>query len=108
MFAEELAKIKEVEDQAVQLQKKSKSDSKKALEDARQEAEKIVSEAEMSAKENYGRLLGEGQEIAEAKYTEYIKKVEAESKVMIQEARLRENVAVDFIVERIVGTSVNN
>lgn len=108
MFVEELTKIKESENRADELQKKARTESKQILENAKAQSKKIIEGAEARARDIYESLVEAGQKESDEQYNLFLKKTEDECVQMIEKARDNEEKAVEIIVERIVGSSVNN
>lgn len=108
MFAEELAKIKEAEAKADELQKKAKIESRQALAAAGVKADQIVENAENRAKEMYDSMLAEGEKISRQQYDLFLDETEKQCRDMAEKAAAGENKAVDLIAERIVSGSVNS
>lgn len=107
MFAEELAKIKESEEKAEQLQKAAKTQAKQALAEAKSKAEHKLEEAEKKAQEIKDALHGEGQDISDEQYRAFMAQTEKDCADMIAKGQENADKAVQFIAERIVSTSVN-
>ena len=107
MFVEEITRIRESEAQAEELQKNAKLESKKSLSDAKTQADRIVEEAELKAKEIYDTYIQEGQEEAEKQFEQFIKETHEKCDALIAKAKDNEDKAVELIAERIVRNSVD-
>lgn len=107
MFVEELAKIRESEAKADEIQKAAKLKSRQSLRDARSEAAGLIEEAEFKAKEIYDGLIKEGQEEADAEYEGFMKDARKQCGILTKKARENEDRAVGLIKERIVGSGVD-
>lgn len=107
MFTDELKVIRKAEERADALKKESKLEAKKMVQDANEEALRIVAEAETQAKERYEALVAEGQKIADDEYDKAIKNVNKEADKLEQKAMTCKDETVQFIAERIVSLSVN-
>ena len=68
MFAEELAKIKESEAYAEELQKSAKTEAESLVAEAESQARQIVADAKILAKKKVDDLMSEGEELAQAQY----------------------------------------
>jgi len=108
VFAEELAKIKDSEACAEQLQKQTKVEIKQMLAEAEAEAGRMIETAEQRAKETYDSFINEGLDISDQQYEQHLKKMKEEFNAMIEQAKANQSKAVEFIAERIVSASVNN
>ncbi len=108
MFAEELTKIQDCERQAEEILKKAKLDSKQALDDARAEAAKLIEDAETKGKEIYDAFLKEGQEESARQYDNFLAKTRQDCDAAMKAAAEKQDDAIAWIAERIVGASVNH
>ena len=108
MFAEELTLIKEAEEKADLLKRKSKVEAKTIALDGKIEVAEIIENAKAKAKEKYDALVIDGEQKAEVLYEEYLKSAKIDSLKMVEDAKLKESNAVAAIAERIVKFSVNN
>ena len=107
MFAEELTKIREIEDRADKIREDAAVSSRKAVEDAEAEKERVIREAQSKAREIYDSLTKEGEESSEKEYARYISDVAKKNDDMIAAAEARSAEAVDLITERIVSIGGN-
>ncbi len=105
MFAEELAKIQESEGKADEILKNAKLDAKQALADAKAEAAKLVEDAKTKGKETYDAFLAEGQTESDRQYESYLAKTRADCRGVMDAALKKQDLAIDYIAERIVGAS---
>ena len=107
MFVEEITRIRESEAKAEELQKNAKLESRKSLSDARAQADRIVEDAEMKAKEIYDTYIQEGQNEAEKQYEQSLRETHEKCQMLIAKAKDNEDKAVELIAERIVRNSVD-
>ena len=108
MFAEELAKIQESESKAEEILKNAKLDAKQALTDAKAEAAKLVEDAKAKGKVAYDAFLAEGQTESDRQYEAFLAKTRADCRDVIDAALKKQDLAIDYIAERIVGASVDH
>lgn len=103
MFTEELTAIREAEEQAESIKKNIGTEARRMIEAANAQAEKILEEQELKAKEIYDSLVAEGLREADAEYKAAIDKARREAEEMAAAAEEKKDRVIDFIVERIVG-----
>ena len=108
MFSDELAKIVSSEEEAENLVKEAKATEKKILEDARNQAEGIIEEAENKGKDYYQGQIEEGNRIAKTNYDNFIDDVRKQNRELQNSAENKLDEVSDFIFERIVNSSVNS
>lgn len=108
MFAEELTKIQDSESEAEEILKRAKLDSKQALEAAKAEAAKLIEDAKTKGKEIYDTFLKEGQEESTRQYDNFFAKTRQDCSAAMKAAAEKQDKAIAFIAERIVGSSVNH
>jgi len=106
MFAEELVKIKESETYAEELQKSAKAEAEAIIAEANAAAQQLMTDAGVSDKEKVGRLMAEGQQIAQQQYEDAIAETEAKCAELAAAAETKKPELVKLIVER-VKSSVN-
>ena len=106
MFSDELEKIINSEEDAENLVKEAKITEKKILENARNQAEKIIEEAEN--KGYYQNQIDEGNQVAKTNYDNFIEDVKQKNRELQNSAENRLDEVSDFIFERIVNSSVNS
>ncbi len=107
MFTEELNLIKTAEENAETLRKEAKQEAKRLVGEANTKAGELLSDAEQTAKGKYDALVGEGQAIADSQYGEAIDQAFAKCEKMAIDSGAKEDNVVEWIVERIVKSSVN-
>lgn len=108
MFIDELAAIRQAEEQAEHIKKSIKIETKRMIEAANAEAEQILSEQESAGKELYDALIAEGVSEADSEYEAALEKAHMEAEEMAAAAEAKKDAAVEFILERIVGPVGNN
>ena len=108
MFSDELAKIVSSEEEAENLIKEAKAAEKKILENARNQAEGIIDEAEKKGKDYYQEQIEEGNRIAKTNYDNFIEDVRKQNRDLQNNAEDKLDEVSDFIFERIVNSSVNS
>lgn len=108
MFSDELAKIVNSEEEAENLIKEAKAAEKKILENARNQAEGIIDEAEKKGKDYYQEQIEEGNRIAKTNYDNFIEDVKKQNRDLQNNAEDKLDEVSDFIFERIVNSSVNS
>lgn len=107
MFAEELAKIKDSEAKADELQREAKVSSKRMVEEAEAKANQIIEDAAGHAKDVYDALLAEGESQSNDAYDLFLTSTRSRCQEMIQKAENNKTKAINLIAERIVRSSVN-
>ena len=108
MFSDELEKIINSEEDAENLVKEEKITEKKILENARNQAEKIIEEAENKGKDYYQNQIDEGNQVAKTNYDNFIEDVKQQNRELQSSAENKLDEVSDFIFERIVNSSVNS
>ena len=108
MFSDELEKIINSEEDAENLVKEAKITEKKILENARNQVEKIIEEAENKGKDYYQNQIDEGNQVAKTNYDNFIEDVKQKNRELQNSAENRLDEVSDFIFERIVNSSVNS
>ena len=103
MFTEELTAIREAEERAESIKKNIRTEAKRMIDAANAQAERILEEQELKAKEIYDSLIAEGQREADAEYKAAIEKARRGAEEMAGSAEDKKDRVIDFIVERIVG-----
>ena len=106
MFAEELAKIKESEAYAEELQKSAKTEAESLVAEAESQARQIVADAKILAKKKVDDLMSEGEELAQAQYDAAITAAEQQCRELADAIKEKQPEMVKLIVER-VKSSVN-
>lgn len=107
MFADELNKIKNAEEQAEEMKREAKISAKNLTDNTSAEVTRIIDEAFAVEREECRQLIREGQEIAQKRYDEAIEDAQTLCGEMIAGAEARRIEAVKFIAERIVRSSVD-
>ena len=108
MFTEELTAIREAEEQSEDIKRNVKTEVKRMIEAARQEADKILDDEEIKAKEIYDSLIQEGMNEADTEYEVAIEKAHIDAENMVKAAQAKKDKVIDHIVERIVRSGVNS
>lgn len=108
VFTEELTAIREAERQAENIRKSIKIETKRMIEAANVQAEKLLDEQEAKAKEEYDSLIAEGMREADADYNAAMDRARQDAEAVAKEAEKNKAKVIDFIVERIVGPGGNN
>lgn len=108
MFSDELEKIINSEEDAENLVKEAKITEKKILENARNQVEKIIEEAENKGKDYYQNQIDEGNQVAKTNYDNFIEDVKQQNRELQNSAEDKLDEVSDFIFERIVNSSVNS
>ena len=108
MFTEELTAIREAEEQSEDIKRNVKTEVKRMIEAARQEADKILDDEEIKAKEIYDSLIQEGMNEADTEYDVAIAKAHIDAENMVKAAEAKKDEVIDYIVERIVRSGVNS
>jgi vacuolar-type H+-ATPase subunit H len=106
VFAEELAKIKESEAYAEELQKSAKTEAESLVAEAESQARQIVADAKILAKKKVDDLMSEGEELAQAQYDAAITAAEQQCRELADAIKEKQPEMVKLIVER-VKSSVN-
>lgn len=108
MFSDELEKIINSEEDAENLVKEAKITEKKILENARNQVEKIIEEAENKGKDYYQNQIDEGNQVAKTNYDNFIEDVKQQNRELQNSVEDKLDEVSDFIFERIVNSSVNS
>ena len=108
VFTEELTAIREAEQQADIIRKNIKIETKRMIEAANAQAEKLLDEQEAKAKEIYDSLIAEGMRKADDDYKAAMDQARLDAEAVAKEAEKNKEKVIDFIVERIVGPGGNN
>lgn len=102
MAIEQIKKIKEVEDQAQQIRKKSQTDAKQLVADAEKEASLMVEQARRKADEIYKRILADAEADAQVSYDSILTLAGEECRQISQGADEHMTQAVSIIIGRVV------
>ncbi len=108
MVSEHLTKIKEFEMNAEELVSNAKKDAKKMIEDATRKSSESIAQAEKEAKQKYDALINEGESTANSQYDEIISEAKKESDNFVKKSEKHMQSAVFYVIERTVGSRVNN
>ena len=106
MFKEELNLIKQAEQTAEAIRKESKQEAKVMIENANTNAQKLLDDAKVKAKEVTTRLIAEGEAEAQKEYDAAIEATRVKCADLEANAKTKELEVVSKIVER-VKSSVN-
>ncbi len=108
MVSEHLTRIKEYEMNAADLISNAKKEAKKMVEDATRMSSANIAQAEKEAKQKYDDLINEGERIANSQYDDIISGANIESDSFAKKSEKHMQSAVFYVIERTVGSRVNN
>lgn len=108
MFNEELTAIRKAEEDSDSMRKEAKLYARKMVEQAKAEAEQILTEAEEAANRTYNGLIQEGMNEADQEYDEALEKARLDAEEMAAQAEAKKDEVIDYIVERIVRSGVDS
>ena len=105
MFIKIIEEIKAAEKNARDIKQKAEVSAAAVISEALLTAEEICKEARDGAKAEYDKKISEAKQTARARIDEYRRISYENAAVLTEIAEKRSEKAVDFIVDRILGTS---
>ena len=102
MAIEQIKKVKEAEDQGLDIRRKSESEAKRVLEEAEKEAALTIEKAQREGEDLYRAHLSKAREEAESYYQSILEKGQADCNKILAGAEHNMEGAVSLIVGRVV------
>lgn len=103
MAIEQIKLIREAEERAEQIRKKSNQEAKEIISKAQGQAAHLLEEANRQLEKNYKEAMEKAQEDAEQSYRDIIEKAKREIESQIASADKYKNDAVSIIIGKVVN-----